>query len=96
MVLGDVLTDKDGTDHRMAGLLPVETSFAAPKLHLGYRQLSLSGDCLLGAKGSAYRGHEFHYASLIKSGGEPLFEGPDARGAAWPSAGIKTNNGPGS
>ena len=79
MVLGDTLTDGNGRDHRMAGLLPVETSFAAPRLHLGYRRLSLLSTSPLGAKGGGFRGHEFHYAAEIRSGGDPLFSVKDAR-----------------
>ena len=40
MVLGDALIDADGQAHDMAGLLPLTTSFARRKLHLGYRQLA--------------------------------------------------------
>jgi cobyrinic acid a,c-diamide synthase len=39
MTLGEALTDADGITHKMAGLLPLETSFAQRKLHLGYRHL---------------------------------------------------------
>ena len=39
MVLGESLIDSNGISHAMAGLLPVATSFAERKLHLGYRQL---------------------------------------------------------
>ncbi len=39
MVLGEALTDANGVHHPMAGLLPLETSFATRKLHLGYRRL---------------------------------------------------------
>ena len=39
MVLGETLAGADGATHAMAGLLPVATSFAVRKLHLGYRQL---------------------------------------------------------
>ncbi len=39
MVLGDSLADAEGMPHRMLGLLPLSTSFAQPKLHLGYRRL---------------------------------------------------------
>ncbi|MEO0731100.1 MAG: cobyrinate a,c-diamide synthase, partial [Pseudomonadota bacterium] len=39
MVLGEALIDADGTRHQMTGLLPLETSFAERKRHLGYRQL---------------------------------------------------------
>ncbi|HYG89695.1 MAG TPA: cobyrinate a,c-diamide synthase [Azospirillum sp.] len=82
MVLGEALEDADGETHAMAGLLPVATSFAKRKLHLGYRRavtLSLSP---LGPAGTVYRGHEFHYASITStSTGEPLFRVSDAQGS---------------
>jgi len=81
MVLGQALTDAAGETHAMAGLLPVATSFAAKKLHLGYRQVELAVETPLGGKGTAFRGHEFHYASIVdERGGTPLFEGVDADG----------------
>lgn len=64
MVLGQGLEDADGTRHAMTGLLPVETSFAKRRLHLGYRQARLHGASLLGEDGTLLRGHEFHYASI--------------------------------
>jgi cobyrinic acid a,c-diamide synthase len=65
MTLGQGLVDAEGVRHRMLGLLPVETSFAQRKLHLGYRQMRLLVDTPFGAVGAALRGHEFHYASII-------------------------------
>ena len=41
MALGEHLTDAQGKQHPMLALLPLATSFQAPKLHLGYRQLDL-------------------------------------------------------
>ncbi len=65
----------------MAGLLPVATSFAARKLHLGYRQLAALAESPLGSRNSAWRGHEFHYASILsESAGTPLFAARDADG----------------
>ena len=43
MVLGEALIDADGRGYGMAGLLPVTTSFAKRKLHLGYRRLEHDG-----------------------------------------------------
>ena len=68
----------------MAGLLPVTTSFAAPRRHLGYRRLKLLAASPLGQAGTTFRGHEFHYASLAAVGAAgaapaPLFEATDAR-----------------
>lgn len=75
MVLGDGLVDAGGARHAMAGLLPLETSFAAHRLHLGYRRARLLGDAPLGAAGSGFRGHEFHYATVLREGaGDPLYE----------------------
>jgi len=81
MVLGAGLTDADGRRHEMTGLLPLETSFAERRLQLGYRQAQLTGDCAIGAAGSAFRGHEFHYAVVRREGeGEPLFACRDSQG----------------
>lgn len=83
MTLGDGLIDANGARHAMAGLLPLETSFAARKLHLGYRTLELAADSPLGQKGTRFKGHEFHYATIVSEGeGEPLFDARDAMGAS--------------
>ncbi|HVA16059.1 MAG TPA: cobyrinate a,c-diamide synthase [Stellaceae bacterium] len=88
MVLGRTLIDAGGASHTMAGLLPLATSFAARKLHLGYRQVMLAGDTPLGAKGMSFRGHEFHYATIVdESGARPLFAASDADGKALGAAG---------
>jgi cobyrinic acid a,c-diamide synthase len=80
MVLGRALIDRAGTSYPMAGLLPVVTSFAEPKLHLGYRQIELLSPCPLGRVGAGFRGHEFHYAREVERGGSPLFKARCARG----------------
>jgi cobyrinic acid a,c-diamide synthase len=73
MVLGESLEDKAGQRHAMTGLLGHSTSFAKPKLHLGYRTARLLSDCLLGRGGTIVRGHEFHYASLLSAGADEHF-----------------------
>ena len=89
MVLGHGLTDADGTSHAMAGLLPLATSFAEPRLHLGYRRLALQSGGPLGQAGAAFRGHEFHYARVVEEDGvAPLFAGADAAGRALPPMGA--------
>lgn len=81
MVLGESLTDGDGVAHAMAGLLPVQTSFAERRLHLGYRIATLADENPLGEKGAAFRGHEFHYATVVREGqGQPLFQAKSAAG----------------
>ncbi len=81
MALGAALIDAGGNRHTMAGLLPVVTSFAAPRLSLGYREVVQAVATPLGPAGAAFRGHEFHYAT--QSDGEApsaLFRGRDAGG----------------
>lgn len=81
MVLGEGLIDADGQRHEMAGLLPLTTSFAQRKLHLGYRRIELLADTPLGKTGSYLTGHEFHYSSLVEtSDAPPFFHAQDARG----------------
>ena len=80
MVLGQALVDRDGASHPMADLLPVVTSFAAPKIHLGYRQAELLESCALGDAGAGFRGHEFHFASELERRGPALFRARCARG----------------
>ncbi len=90
MVMGEELVDADGRTHRMAGLLHLATSFAARKLHLGYRQIQTLGEpSALGAPDAAYRGHEFHYATVLREEGHPLFALRDAAGKDLGSAGLR-------
>jgi cobyrinic acid a,c-diamide synthase len=77
MVLGQSLTDGEGTRHEMAGLLDLETSFAARRLHLGYRSVHASTSPFRGA----WSAHEFHYATTLRADGPPLFVAQDAEGA---------------
>jgi cobyrinic acid a,c-diamide synthase len=89
MVLGQGLVDQSGQRHAMAGLLALETSFAERRLRLGYRRGRLRSACPLGAAGSEVFGHEFHYASVVSSGDEPLVECSDATGKVVPEAGAR-------
>lgn len=90
MVLGTSIVDANGESHAMAGLLGVSTSFAQRRLHLGYRQARLLDDCCLGAAGTALRGHEFHYASIIATGDDaPFAKVTDAYGSEPAPAGSR-------
>jgi len=86
MVLGQGLVDGAGERHAMAGLLPVETSFASPARHLGYRQVTaLAGPW----NRQRFRAHEFHYATELTSPTEaPLFDAADAVGTPLGAVGC--------
>lgn len=93
MVLGRGLVDAEGRRHAMLDLLPVETSFEAPRMTLGYRTVHLTADGPLGRSGAGYRGHEFHFASLVCDEGEAaFFARSDARGRDLGTAGSRRAN----
>jgi len=88
MMLGRGLEDRDGTRHAFLGLLGLESSFAQPRLHLGYRHATLVASGPLGPAGGAFRGHEFHYARILSEQGAPLFTIHGADGAALGTCGL--------
>ncbi|MBD8892415.1 cobyrinate a,c-diamide synthase [Roseibium litorale] len=99
MTLGEGLVDGDGTRHRMLGLLPLETSFAARKRHLGYREVSLLEALPVSGwkKGLQVAAHEFHYASVLSERGSGrLFSAEDAEGTVLPDMGLRNGRTAGS
>ena len=93
MVLGESLTDADGEAHAMAGLLPIDTTFAERGLTLGYRRAAVLADGPLGPAGVRFRGHEFHYAKILREGGdEPLFRCANASGRDLGAAGRRVGS----
>ena len=87
MVLGEALTDAEGRTHRMLGALPLETSFAERRRHLGYRRLKPLGGFPWNRELTA---HEFHYATVTREGeAERLFDVRDALGDDLGAAGLR-------
>ena len=89
MALGQGIVDKDGTRHAMAGLLGLETSFEKRKFHLGYRRAVLREDMPGASAGSALRGHEFHYTTILNEPDAPLADVFDADGNPVPETGSR-------
>ena len=87
MALGEVLIDKSGTPHRMAGLLGLVTSYEKRKFHLGYRRAELEAPLPGFAPGAALRGHEFHYSTIREQPDAPLAKVYDADGNPVPETG---------
>ena len=75
MYLGRSLSDLDGRRFPMAGAIPVTSSMAGRRLHLGYREVAACADGPLLRAGESVRGHEFHWSVLQ--------EPPDAARAAY-------------
>lgn len=70
MVLGQGLIDGYEQRHAMLGFLDLETSFAQRTLSLGYRDFTPLADA---PWQGPLKGHEFHYSTITRSEGDPLF-----------------------
>lgn len=62
MYLTETITDLEGQQHRMVGLLPGHSVMTRRRLTLGYRQARAVSNSWLLAAGETVRGHEFHYS----------------------------------
>ena len=58
----------EATEHQSSadfvGIFPVRCKMLPRRKALGYRQVELTGDVSIGAKGTVLRGHEFHYSEI--------------------------------
>ncbi|MFH3478941.1 cobyrinate a,c-diamide synthase [Xanthobacter variabilis] len=89
MVLGTALVDAEGARHPMAGLLGLVTSYQTRKLHLGYRRAQLLAPLPGHQPGTALRGHEFHYSTILEQPDPPLATVQDADGGPVPETGSR-------
>lgn len=64
MYLGRGIT-MDGINRDMCGVFPMECELMGRRSALGYREIELAHDHLLGPRGTKVRGHEFHYSKVI-------------------------------
>jgi cobyrinic acid a,c-diamide synthase len=64
------LEDVQGHTHPMLGLFPFRARMNARLRALGYREVQLRRDSLLGPAGTILRGHEFHYSSILEAQAE--------------------------
>lgn len=87
MVLGETLVAADGAGYEMLGFLPLATSFAVRKRHLGYRRVRPLDTSFFDGPLMA---HEFHYASILSEGDAArLFDTTDAVGTPLGPAGLR-------
>jgi len=64
MYLGTAIEDLQGRSHAMVGCLPIDTRMLPRRRSLGYRQVTLQRQTVLGGPGETIRGHEFHYSEI--------------------------------
>jgi cobyrinic acid a,c-diamide synthase len=67
MYLSKGIYDFNGKFFEMAGVFPFETEMKKGRSHLGYREILLKENCILGKKGDKLKGHEFHYSEIKDS-----------------------------
>ncbi len=90
MVLGEGLVAADGARYDMLGLLPLTTSFAERRRHLGYRRVVPVDNTFFDGPMTA---HEFHYATIVAEGAaDRLFSVSDAAGEDLGQAGLRRGN----
>uniref|UniRef100_A0A7V4G939 Cobyrinate a,c-diamide synthase n=1 Tax=Desulfobacca acetoxidans TaxID=60893 RepID=A0A7V4G939_9BACT len=65
MYLSREIHDLEGRSHPMAGVLPFGVRMFPRLKALGYREVTLTADSLLGPGGTRLKGHEFHYSEII-------------------------------
>ncbi len=74
MTLGRFIDTVEGEKYNMAGILPFGTRMLPRRKALGYTEVVLRRQCLLGGPGRVIRGHEFHYSEIVESESNSDFE----------------------
>ncbi len=64
MYLGNKIQNTDSGNFPMCGCFPFTTTMFTRLKSLGYREVSLTAETLLGPVGTRIRGHEFHYSGI--------------------------------
>lgn len=68
MYMAEAICTRDGVRHAMVGRLPAEVVMHERLQALGYTEVTLQSDCLLGRAGTHFRGHQFRYSELRPTG----------------------------
>jgi cobyrinic acid a,c-diamide synthase len=73
MYLMKSIQDLEGRVFPMADIFPFRSRMQERLKALGYREVTIREDSLLGPAGTRVRGHEFHYSSIVSAEGEVPF-----------------------
>lgn len=93
MYLSKGIYDLQGRYFPMVGVFDFETKMNNRLYRLGYREVSLKRDCLIGKKQDSFRGHEFHYSEVIDGGHEDhLYDSTDSDGNVVDAKGYVFKN----
>ncbi len=98
MYLSKGIHDFEGRFFGMTAVLPFETTMKKRRTGLGYREIRLRRDCILGRAGAKLRGHEFHYSEIkqepgaSRAGIETLYDIKDAQEVSRGVEGYSTGS----
>ncbi|MEJ2167024.1 MAG: cobyrinate a,c-diamide synthase [Desulfobacterales bacterium] len=94
MYLCEELIDQGGRRYPMAGCFPFAATMSSRLKALGYREITLSRDTVIGNRGLTIRGHEFHYSELtrISSKASTAYRISDRTGMYKPPEGYLIEN----
>ncbi len=67
MYLGARIADLQGRSYAMTGCLPIDIRMLPRRRSLGYRQVTMKRQTLLGGPERVMRGHEFHYSEISRT-----------------------------
>lgn len=73
MYLGKGITDFEGREHEMVGIVPGWSTMKRKRLTLGYVTLRVLGDNILARNAEVLRGHEFHWSERDESVGPAAY-----------------------
>lgn len=65
MYLMDAIVDMKGKEYKMVGIFPFKSQLRKGLRALGYREIVVTQDSILGPCGTKARGHEFHYSDIV-------------------------------
>jgi cobyrinic acid a,c-diamide synthase len=93
MYLCEELIDQNGTSHPMTGCFPFATKMFPRLKALGYREITLAHDTIIGGRNLTIRGHEFHYSELTRqaAGFQTVYRMADRSGVDKAPEGYQTN-----
>lgn len=66
MYLSKGIWKTENEKYEMSGVFPFETVMKKGRSRLGYREIGLIEECILGSSNAVARGHEFHYSEIME------------------------------
>ena len=93
MYLCEELEDLDNVSYPMTGCFPFASKMFPRLKALGYREITLTDDTVIGRRGTSVRGHEFHYSELSRraSDFQTVYQISDRSGLDRPPEGYQIN-----